>query len=55
MSMFEKRRHHKGESRAHSQHHKYDMRKMASVVNHVHFERQNGFESTKPRGKRTIH
>jgi len=48
MSMAEKNRHaRKGESKAHSAAHKYDTHKMASVVNHNHFERNNGFESTK--------
>lgn len=51
MSMEEKnRRTHntvKGESKAHSLAHKYDGRKMATVVNHNHFERNHGYESTK--------
>lgn len=48
MSMLEKnRRGRKGESKAHALAHKYDMKKMASVVNHQHFERAHGFESTK--------
>ncbi len=42
----------KGESRAHSSQHKYDGHKMATVVNHIHFERLNGFESTKHKEKR---
>lgn len=46
MSLREKmRRQRKGESRAHSRLHKHDGHKMAAVVNHVHFERQHGFES----------
>ena len=54
MSMAEKRRHltRKGESKAHSLAHKYDSHKMASVVNHNHFERQHGFESAKRGAKR---
>jgi len=53
MSMAEKNRHltRKGESKAHSLAHKYDARKMASVVNHNHFERHHGFESTKHKEK----
>jgi len=48
MSMAEKSRHQrKGESKAHSLAHKYDSHKMSSVVNHNHFERHHGFESTK--------
>jgi len=49
MSMAEKKRHmdKKGESKAHSLAHKYDMKKMASVVNHVDYERHHGFESDK--------
>ena len=48
MSMTEKHRHgKKGESKAHSAAHKYDSHKMASVVNHNHYERNHGFESTK--------
>jgi hypothetical protein len=49
MSMAEKKRHtnRKGESRAHSLAHKHDGHKMASVVNHNHFERNHGFESAK--------
>ncbi len=51
MSMAEKNRHlnlnHKGESKAHSLAHKHDSHKMASVVNHNHFERNHGFESAK--------
>jgi hypothetical protein len=49
MSMSEKKRHinRNGESRAHSAAHKYDGHKMASIVNHTHFERHHGFESTK--------
>lgn len=48
MSMLEKNRHNrKGESKAHSAQHRYDMKKMATVVNHQHFERHHGYESTK--------
>lgn len=50
MSLNEKNRHlnakGKGESKAHSLAHKHDSHKMATVVNHNHFERNNGFEST---------
>jgi len=55
MSMAEKNRHlnRKGESKAHSLAHKYDSHKMASVVNHNHFERNNGFESTKHKEKKS--
>jgi hypothetical protein len=54
MSMAEKNRHmRKGESRAHSVAHQYDTKKMATVVNHTHFERLNGYESTKHRDKKT--
>lgn len=57
MSQEEKNRHvshgnSKGESKAHSMAHKYDSHKMASVVNHVAFERKNGFESTKHKEKK---
>jgi hypothetical protein len=53
MSLYEKRKHNnKGESKAHSLMHRYDFRKMASVVNHVHFERHHGFESTKHRERK---
>jgi hypothetical protein len=54
MSMAEKHRHltRKGESKAHSLAHKYDSHKMASVVNHNHFERTHGFESAKRGEKR---
>ena len=57
MSMAEKNRHshqltRKGESKAHSLAHKYDSRKMATVVNHTHFERQHGYESTKHKEKK---
>ena len=48
MSMREKlRRQRKGESKARSQHHKHDSHKMAAVVNHIHFERFHGYESSK--------
>jgi hypothetical protein len=42
----------KGISRARSILHKYDGRKMATVVNHIHFERLHGFESTKHKARR---
>lgn len=54
MSMAEKHRHltpRKGESKAHSLAHKHDGHKLATVVNHVHFERNHGFESTKHKDK----
>lgn len=53
MSLREKARGHnrKGISRARSLLHKYDGHKIASVVNHVHFERHHGFESTKHKTK----
>jgi hypothetical protein len=48
MSMSEKSRHQrKGESRQHSVHRKYGLKKMAAVVNHIDFERHHGFESAK--------
>jgi hypothetical protein len=55
MSMAEKKRHltRKGESKAHSLAHKHDSHKMASVVNHNHFERHHGFESAK-RGEKKL-
>jgi len=53
MSMAEKNRHQrKGESKAHSLAHKHDGHKMANIVNHNHFERNNGFESTKHKEKK---
>jgi hypothetical protein len=53
MSIEEKNRHlRKGESKAHSLAHKFDAKKMTSVVNHVHFERNNGYESTKHKDKK---
>jgi len=54
MSMAERRKHltRKGESKAHSLAHKYDMKKMTSVVNHVDYERHHGFESAKRGGKK---
>lgn len=54
MSMADKKRHQgrNGESKAHSLAHKYDMKKMASVVNHVDHERHHGFESTKHKDKK---
>ncbi|QQS69456.1 hypothetical protein IPP75_06145 [Candidatus Saccharibacteria bacterium] len=53
MSLREKARghHRKGISRARSLLHKYDGHKMTTVVNHVHFERFHGFESTKHKDK----
>ncbi|MGB4795689.1 MAG: hypothetical protein WBP23_00460 [Candidatus Saccharimonadales bacterium] len=53
MSLREKARgnHRKGISRARSLLHKYDGHKMTTVVNHVHFERLHGFESTKHKDK----
>ncbi len=53
--MAERNRHltHKGGSKAHSAAHKYDTHKMTTVVNHVHFERHHGFESTKHPEKKT--
>ncbi|HSX05463.1 MAG TPA: hypothetical protein VLF69_03280 [Candidatus Saccharimonadales bacterium] len=55
MSMSEKKRHinRNGESKAHSLAHKYDGRKMATVVNHNHFERHHGYESTRHKEKKT--
>jgi hypothetical protein len=55
MSKEEKKRHtnRKGESKAHSLAHKYDSHKMASVVNHNHFERNHGYESAK-RGEKHV-
>lgn len=49
MSMTERRHHsnRKGESRAHSLHRKYSLKKLATVVNHVEYERHHGFESAK--------
>jgi hypothetical protein len=48
MSSKEKMQHQRrGISRARSVLHKYDGHKMSAVVNHVHFERLHGFESTK--------
>ncbi len=48
MSQREKMRHQrKGESRAHSMHHKYDGHKMAAVVNHAHTERLHGSDNPK--------
>ncbi len=52
MSLRERTRHQrKGISRARSMFHKHDGHKLASVVNHVHFERYHGFESTKHKEK----
>lgn len=46
MSMSEKLRHlRKGESKAHSLAHKYDARKLASVVNHNYFNRHHTTET----------
>jgi len=54
MSLFEKnRRSSKGESKAHSLLHKYDLHKMTNVVNHIHFERKNGFESPHHKEKKS--
>lgn len=48
MSQREKSRHQrKGMSKVRSALHKYDGRKMAAVVNHIHFERHHGYESSK--------
>lgn len=48
MSLREKSRHQrKGISKARSILHKYDSRKMAAVVHHIHFERHHGYESAK--------
>jgi len=48
MSMAERTRHQrKGESKQHSMHRKYENKKMASVVNHVEYERHHGYESAK--------
>ncbi len=55
MSLREKARHQrKGMSRARSMFHKHDGHKMASVVNHIHFERFHGFESTKHKSSQTV-
>ncbi len=55
MSLREKARHQrKGISRARSMFHKYDGHKLASVVNHVHFERHHGFESTKHKDRASV-
>lgn len=52
MSLREKSRHQrKGISRARSIIHRYDGHKMSAVVNHIHFERLHGFESTKHKSK----
>lgn len=54
MSMAEKNKHQrKGESKAHSLAHKYDMKKMAAVVNHQDYERHHGYESAK-RGEKQL-
>ena len=48
MSLREKMRHqHKSGSRVRNALHKHDGHKMAAVVNHVHSERQHGYESAK--------
>ncbi|GEM_PF-904811 len=48
MSMAARKRHqHKGESKEHSMHRKYQDKKMAAVVNHVEYERHHGYESAK--------
>lgn len=41
----------KSGSRARSLFHKYDGHKMTTVVNHIHFTRHHGFESTKHKNK----
>jgi hypothetical protein len=55
MSLEEKYRHSskpgKTESRARNLRHKFDLHKMTNVVNHVHFERRHGYESTKHHDK----
>lgn len=55
MSLEEKYRHNgkagKKESRARNLRHKFDLHKMANVVNHVNFERRHGFESAKRQDK----
>jgi len=47
--MTEKLRHQpqlpKKESRAHSMAHRYDFKKMTSVVNHIDYARHHGYES----------
>jgi hypothetical protein len=51
MSRGERTRHHrKGESREHSVHRKYGLKKMATVVNHIEYERHHGYESAKRGG-----
>ncbi len=48
MSLRDKMRHqHRSGSKVRNMLHKHDGHKMATVVNHVHFERQHGYESTK--------
>lgn len=51
MSMTEKSRHsnanRREESKERSQSRKYAMKKSATVINHIDFERHHGFESTK--------
>ncbi len=48
MSLREKMRHQpRSGSKLRSVLHKHDGHKMATVVNHVHFERLHGYESTK--------
>jgi hypothetical protein len=51
MSMAEKFRHsninRREESKVRSLHRKYEMKKMAAVVNHIDYERHHGFESAR--------
>lgn len=48
MSLREKMRHqHTNGSKIRSALHKHDGHKMAAMVNHVHFERRHGYESSK--------
>ncbi len=48
MSLREKMRHQpRSGGKVRSFLHKHDGHKMATVVNHVHFERQHGYESSK--------
>ncbi|HET6924840.1 MAG TPA: hypothetical protein VFH39_03365 [Candidatus Saccharimonadales bacterium] len=42
----------KAQSRARATAHKYDMKKMATVVNHVDYERRHGYESAHHREKK---
>lgn len=57
MSMAEKNRHQHpgtkvGESKAHSLAHKYDAKKMTTVVNHTHHERAQSSDGAKRAGKK---